>query len=205
MRQCAAARLAATAALLVVSPLGGCVMPHCAAAARVAGTLLVISTSGGCMSCGGVLQPASPPATLLVVSPSGSCKSCGSVLLPAAPPPHCSSYHRRVAATVTAGATGLCLHNLIGEKKRKKEIHDLPLTEPSLLVLAHQVASLLVPMAQIRGPENRICKLKRISIWTHHETKGGWVEVLSLHHRWQHDGDNTTGNCAMGGSAMATT
>jgi len=62
------------------------------------------------------------------------------------------------------------------KKKEKKKIHNLPLTEPSLLVLAHQVVSLLVPMAQIRGPENRICKLKRISIWTHHETKGGWVE-----------------------------
>ena len=62
------------------------------------------------------------------------------------------------------------------KKKEKKKFHDLPLTEPSLLVLAHQVALLLVPMAQIGGPENRICKLKRISIWTHHETKGGQVE-----------------------------
>ena len=129
MRWCAAARLTAAATLLVVLLSGSCIVPHCAAAARVAGVLLIISTSGGCMSCGGVLQPASLPAALLVVSPSGSCESCGGVLLPAPPPPHCSSYRRRVAATVAAGATGLCLHNLIGEKKRKKEIPRLTIDQ----------------------------------------------------------------------------
>jgi len=45
-------------------------------------------------------------------------------------------------------------------KKKKKRNPQLTIDQPLLLVLAHQVASLLVPMAQIRGPENRICKLK---------------------------------------------
>src|SRR5712675_2157643 len=62
------------------------------------------------------------------------------------------------------------------KKEEKKKIHNLPLTKPSQLVLVHQVVSLLILMAWIRGPENRICKLKRISIWTYHETKGGRVE-----------------------------
>jgi len=66
---------------------------------------------------------------LLIVSPSGSCELCSGVLLPALPPPHCSLYHHCVAATIMAGATGLCLHNLIGEKRRKKENPQLTIDQ----------------------------------------------------------------------------
>jgi len=41
-----------------------------------------------------------------------------------------------MADTIVAGATRLCLHTH-EQKKEKKELHDVPLTELSLLVTAH--------------------------------------------------------------------
>src|SRR5712672_3629786 len=76
------------------------------AACRVAvGRLRVVP----CCGAARITTTAAAAAALLIVSLSGSCVSCSGVLLPMLPL-RCSSCRRRVAATVAADATGLCLH-----------------------------------------------------------------------------------------------
>jgi len=137
MRQCAAACVA-TARRLAVGQLR--VVPRCDLRRHCAACRVAVGWLSVMRQCAAA-RVAAAAAVLFILLLSCDHVSCSGVLLPTLlPPPWCClSCRRWVADTIMAGATGLCLHTQSDERKerKKKKLHNVPLTELSLLVNAH--------------------------------------------------------------------